>query len=55
MAAKTDENVKYHIYIESQCLISVNSLGDALADLVCTYFVFNISYPKTMYATLIFL
>jgi len=43
-ATETDENVQYHIHIESQCLISDNSLGDrdALADRICTYFVFNI-------------
>ena len=30
-------------------IFSVNTLGDALADVICAYFVFNIAYPKPMY------
>ena len=40
--------------IESDCLLSAHTLGDALADLICTYFVFDIAYPKSEYALLIF-
>ena len=46
LALETDPTLRYHICIESQ---SVNTLGDALADVICAYFVFNIAYPKPMY------
>ena len=49
IAMETDQTLRYHICIESQCLFSVNTLGDALADVICAYFVFNIAYPKPMY------
>ena len=42
--------MQYHIYIESDCLLSAHTQGDALADLICTYFVFDIAYPKSVYA-----
>ena len=35
VATESDENVEYHIYIESECLVTVNSVADVLADLVC--------------------
>ena len=54
VAIETDETVQYHIYIESECLLSTHTLGDALADLICTYFVFDVAYPKSVYALLIF-
>ena len=54
VAIETDETMHYHIYIESDCLLSTNTLGDALADLICTYFVFDIAYPKSEYDLLIF-
>ena len=53
IAMETDQTLRYHIWIESQCLFSVNTLGDALADVICAYFVFNIAYPKPI-CTLIF-
>ena len=49
IAMETDPTLRYHICIESQCLFSVNTLGDALADVICAYFVFNIAHPKPMY------
>ena len=55
VATETDDTMEFYIYIESEFLLSVGSLGDALANLICTYFVFNIAYPKEMYAMLIFL
>ena len=45
----TDQTLRYHICIESQCLFSMKTQGDALADVICAYFVFNIPYTKPMY------
>ena len=55
VATESDENVEYHIYIESECLLTVNSVANVLADLVCAYFVSNIAYPNSLYPILIFL
>ena len=48
---ETDQTLRYYICIESQYTYSlhVNTLGDALADVICAYFVFNIAHPKPMY------
>ena len=35
VATESDENVEYHIYIESECLVTVNSVADVLTDLIC--------------------
>ena len=51
IAIETDQTLRYHICIESQCLFSVNTLGDALADVICAYFVFNIAYCSVVDAT----
>ena len=55
VATESDENVEYHIYIESECLVTVNCVADVLADLICAYFVFNIACPNSLYPILIFL
>ena len=34
VATESDETLQYHIYIESACLLSVHTLGDALANLL---------------------
>ena len=34
VATESDENVEYHICIESECLVTVNSVADVLADLM---------------------
>ncbi len=54
MATESDENVEHHIYIESECLITVNYVEDVLADLICAYFVLNIAYLNSLYPILIF-
>ncbi len=53
--AESDEVTEYMVYVEANCLITTSTLGDALADLLCTYFVFDMAYPKVMYPMLIFL
>jgi len=42
----SDENVEYHISIESECLVTVNSVVDVL---ICAYFVSDIAYPNSLY------
>ena len=42
VALETDEIMQCHIYIEFDCLLSAYTLSDALADLISTYFVFDI-------------
>ena len=34
MATESDENMDYHIYIKSECLVTVNFVADASADLI---------------------
>ncbi len=53
--AEFDEVTEYMVYVEANCLITTSTLGDALADLLCAYFVFDMAYPKVMYPLLIFL
>ena len=48
VATKSDETMQYHIYIESDCLLSAHILADALADLICIYFISDIVYPKSI-------
>lgn len=55
VAAEADEKMDYYIYIKSEHLLCADSLADALADLICVYFVFSIAYPKNLYPALIFL
>ncbi len=55
IVAESDEVTEYMVYVESQFLVSTTTLGDALANLMCTYFVFDIVYPKLMYPLLVFL
>ena len=55
IVADSDEATEYHIYVEMECVVSSPTLADALIDLICTYFIFNIEYPKPMYPALVFL
>ena len=43
------------VYVEKACLVSTKSVVDAVADLICAYFVFDLVYPKSIYPMLIFL
>ena len=38
---ETDQTLRYHVCIESLCLFSVNTLGDALA-VICAYLTLHI-------------
>lgn len=43
-----DENCQYFICAETAKIIECKSLRDAILDMICIYYVFNISYPKTL-------
>jgi hypothetical protein len=51
MVAETE----YHLIVDGLFMYSCDTLADALIDLLCFYFIFNIEYPKTMYSLFIFL
>ena len=40
----SDDITEYIVYVESQFVVSTSTLGDALANLMCAYFVFDIIY-----------
>ena len=45
---------QYFICAEKDLIIQAKTLKDALLDLICSYYIFNISYPKTISAVFIF-
>jgi len=49
------ENMQLYIYCEHNNLLESKSVRDALLDLVAVYFVFDIWYPKSLDAILIFI
>ena len=51
----SDDITEYIVYVESQFLVCTSNLGDALANLMCAYFVFDIIYPRPLYPLLIFI
>ena len=48
-----EECAQYFICAEKTLTTESKSLRDAFLDLICTYFVFNISYPKSIAGILI--
>ena len=48
------ENSQYFISCERAILLESKTMRDACLDLIATYFVFNISYPKPVSAILLF-
>ncbi len=52
---QTAEEITIHIMVERETLRELNSFKSALIHLVPAYFVFDISYPKSWYSTLIFI
>lgn len=43
-----DKGAQYFICAEKKLTVESRSLRDAFLDLICTYYVFNISYPKSI-------
>ena len=54
MICETNESCEYIVYVEKECLISTKSVADAVADLICAYFVFDLVYPRNIYPLLVF-
>ena len=40
----SDDITEYIVYVKSQFEVSTSTLGDALANLMCAYFVFDVIY-----------
>ena len=55
VVADSDDITEYFIYVESQFLVITSTLEDALANLICAYFVFDIVYARPMYPLLLLL
>ena len=43
-----DGRAQFYIYAEKMLTIESKSLRDAFFDLICSYYVFNISYPNSL-------
>ncbi len=41
---------QYHIIVDNCFMFTTETLIDGIINVVCYYFVLNISYPKTMHA-----
>ena len=54
MICETNEGREYIVYVEKEHLISTKSVVDVVADLICTYFVSDLVYPRNIYPLLIF-
>lgn len=55
IGAAGDENAQFYVYAERQIILESMAMRDAVVDLVASYFVFDISYPKSLSAILIFI
>ena len=51
----SDSNCQYFVIIERTITIESDSFADAITDLICTYFVFDMAYPKTLTLTLLYI
>ena len=54
-ASVGDENSQFFVCCEQAIYLESNSAKDVIIDLICTYFVFDIVYPKSLNAILLFL
>ena len=55
LAAPTSDTEQYHLIVDNNFMFTVESLPSALVDIVCFYYVLDISYPKQMYPLFIFI
>ena len=51
----SEEGQQYFVVIEKSFIAESNSLTTAIVDLIGSYFVFDIVYPQSLYAVLIFI
>ena len=45
----------YHVLVERQPTTEASTFGSGLLDLYCSYFVYDIAYPKSFYSLLVFI
>ena len=50
-----DENAQFYVCSEQKIVLESSSMRDAVLDLMASYFVFDISYPRSLSAILIFI
>lgn len=55
LAAPTCDSKLYHLIVDGEFMFSTDALPGALLDILCYHYVLDISYPKSMYALLIFI
>ena len=46
---------QFHVVVDGSYMYSIDTLVDALLDLLWYYFILNIKYPKSIYTLFIFL
>ena len=50
----SSEATTYHVIVEQQPSTEASTFGSAILDLFCSYFVYDIVYPKPFYPLLVF-
>ena len=50
-----NEGRLFHIIVDSMFMFTCENLKNALVNIMCYYYVLDLSYPKVMYALLIFI
>ena len=53
LVCQSAEETLFHMMVERETLSEVTAFKSALIHLVASYFVYDIAYPKPLYATLI--
>ena len=51
----SSEATSYHVIVEQQPTTEASTFGSAMLDLYCSYFVYDIAYPKPFYSLLVFI
>ena len=54
LICETNESCEYIVFVEKECLMSTKSVVDAVADVICAFFVFDLVYPRSVYPLLVF-
>ena len=54
LATLAEAGRNYHVIVDNTYMFSCETLIDSIIDIMCYYYVLNISYPKVMHNILIF-
>ena len=54
MGMPGDDNAQFFVCCEQSVLVESKTVKDSIVDLIGTYFVFDITYPKPLSAILLF-